>query len=97
MLEVTKAKLLRGRIIARLYDFYGEDISVATLKNVMCYGGYNSDKEIKKAIYYLSGPGKRYIRLVYNEREYMASLIWLTPEGVNLAEGDIDDMGVKME
>lgn len=96
-LEVAKAKLLRGRIISRLYDFYGEDISVSTLKSVMSYAGYHSDKEIKRAIYYLSGPSKRYIKLVYNKDEYMDSLIWLTPEGVNLAEGDLEDIGVEME
>ena len=68
---------------------------MATLKSVMSYGGYNSDREIRRAIYYLSG--KRYVKLVYNKDDYMASLIWLTPEGVNLAEGDLEDMGVEME
>ena len=96
-LEVAKAKLLRGNIISKLYDFYGDDITVATLKQVMSYGGYNSDKDIKRAIYYLTGPSKRYIKLVYNKYNYMDSLIWLTPEGVNLAEGDLEDIGVELD
>ena len=96
-LEVAKAKLLRGNIISKLYDFYGDDITVSTLKQVMSYGGYNSDKDIKRAIYYLTGPRKRYIKLVYNKDNYMDSLIWLTPEGVNLAEGDLEDIGVELD
>ncbi len=96
-LEIAKAKLLRGMIITRLYDFYGEDITVSTLKSVMSYGGYNSDKEIKRAMYYLTGPSKRYVKLVYNKDNYMESLVWLTPEGVNLAEGDLEDIGVEMD
>lgn len=96
-LEIAKAKLLRGSIITRLYDFYGEDISVSTLKSVMSYSGYHTDKEIKRAIYYLTGPGKRYVKLVYNKDNYMDSQLWLTPEGVNLAEGDLDDIGVDLD
>lgn len=93
-METAKAKTLRGDIIERLYASYGDDITVGNLKQVLSYKGYNSDKEIKKAVYYLTGAKKEYVKLVYNKDNYMDSLIWLTPVGVNLAEGDITDIGV---
>ena len=31
-----------------------------------------------------------------NRDNWMDSLIWLTPAGVNLAEGDIEDKGVEI-
>lgn len=93
-MEVVKAKTLRGNIVERLYACYGDDITVANLKQVLSFKGYNSDKEIKKAIYYLTGQKKEYVKLVFNKENYMDSLIWLTPIGVNLAEGDITDIGV---
>lgn len=96
-IEIAKAKTLRGNIIERLYQCYGDDITVSNLKQVLSYTGYNSEKEIKKAIYYLTGPQKEYVRLVYNSENYMDSLIWLTPTGVNLAERDITDIGVEMD
>lgn len=95
-IEVSKAKTLRGNIISKLYEYYGEDITLDILKNVlrMSSFGYDIEKEIRKAIYYLGGVGKEYVKLVLNEENYMSSLIWLTPRGVNLAEGDIEDVGV---
>lgn len=95
-IEIGKAKTLRGSIISKLYEFYGEDISLDVLKNVlrMSSFGYDIEKEIKKAIYYLGGTGKEYVKLILDEEDYMKSLIWLTPKGVNLAEGDIEDVGV---
>ncbi len=96
-MEVTKAKLLRGNIVGRLYACYGEDITVSSLKQVLAYKGYSSDKEIKRALYYLTGAKKEYVKLVYNEENYMDSLVWLTPSGVNLAERDIEDMGVILD
>lgn len=97
MMEIAKAKTLRGNIVEQLYSCYGDDITVANLKQVLAYRGYNSDKEIKKAIYYLTGAKKEYVKLVYNKENYMDSLIWLTPMGVNLAEGDITDIGVVVD
>ena len=37
------------------------------------------------------------MKLVYDKDNYMNSLIWLTPRGVNLAEGDEKDIGVVMD
>lgn len=95
-MEISRAKILRGQIITKLYEFYGEDISLEVLKSVLrvSFYGYDIEKEIRKAIYYLGGTGKEYIKLVLNEENYMSSLIWLTPKGVNLAEGDLKDVGV---
>lgn len=95
-IEVSRAKDLRGNIIRKLYEFYGEDISLDVLKNVLHISRYGCDieKEIRKAIYYLGGAGKEYVKLILDEDDYMKSLIWLTPRGVNLAEGDIEDVGV---
>lgn len=95
--EVAKAKALRGNIIEKLYACYGDDITVSNLKQLLSYNGYNSDKEIRKAVYYLTGAQKEYVKLVYDKDNYMNSLIWLTPRGVNLAEGDEKDMGVVMD
>ncbi len=96
-MEIARAKMLRGNIVEKLYACYGDDITVANLKQVLAYKGYNSDKEIKKAVYYLTGAKKEYVKLVYNKENYMDSLIWLTPTGVNLAEGDISDTGVVID
>ena len=49
---------------------------------------------MKKSIFYLGGEGKRYIHVEVNKENWMDSVIWLTPAGVNLAEGDIEDVGV---
>lgn len=95
--EVAKAKVLRGNIIEKLYACYGDDITVSNLKQILSYKGYSSDREIKKALYYLTGYEKEYVKLVYNRENYMDSLIWLTPAGINLAEGDKTDTGVVMD
>lgn len=94
--DISRAKLLRGNIIRRLYEFYGEDITLDVLKGVLRMNsyGYDIEKEIRKAIYYLGGEEKRYVKLVLNDEDYMSSMIWLTPRGVNLAEGDLNDIGV---
>lgn len=95
-IEVTKAKALRGNIIEKLYSSYGEDISLSVLKGLLRYTSECRELDIKKAIYYLGGEGKRYVKLLLNEDEYMESKIWLTPVGVNLAEGDLKDVGVDL-
>lgn len=95
-MEISRAKLLRGSIIKKLYEFYGDDITLEVLKGVLRMNsyGYDIEKEIRKAIYYLGGEDKRYVKLVLDEENYMSSMIWLTPRGVNLAEGDLNDIGV---
>ena len=96
ILKVTKAKELRKKIIEKLYTSYGEDINLEVLRGLLRYTGNVQELEIKKAIYYLGGEGKRYVKLQLDEDNYMNSKIWLTPAGVNLAEGDITDIGVEL-
>lgn len=93
-LDILKKKELRGSIIERLYGFYGEDISISVLKASLPLSGVLTDTDLKSALYYLGGAGKEYIKVVINKTSYQDSLIWLTPKGVNLAEGDMEDVGV---
>ena len=93
-IEILKKKKLRGDMIEVLYRFYGEDISLAVLKGALPLSGILTEAQIKQAIYYLAGAEKRYIHLELNKNDYMSSLIWLTPKGINLVEGDIEDAGV---
>lgn len=91
------AKVLRGDIIEKLYLYYGVDVKIAVLKSALRSQGYVDDAEIRKAIYYLGGEEKRYIHVELNAENWMNSLIWLTPRGVNLAEKDIEDVGVVID
>lgn len=96
ILKIAKAKDLRGKIIEKLYCSYGEDINLEVLRGLLRFTGNVNELDIKKAIYYLGGEGKRYVKLQLNEDNYMDSKVWLTPAGVNLAEGDISDIGVEL-
>lgn len=96
VVKVMEAKLLRGSVIEKLYDTYGTDIRIATLKNMLRSKGYIyiQDDDLKKVIFYLGGErkeGKKYIHVEINEDNWTDSFIWLTPDGVNLAEGDNDE------
>lgn len=93
-IKVAEAKMLRGDIIEKLYLYYGQDIRITVLKSALRVKGYVNDDDIRKAIYYLGGEGKRYIHVEVNNNSWMDSLIWLTPAGINLAEGDVEDKGV---
>lgn len=95
--EIARAKALRSDIIEKLYDFYGEPVSISTLRNLLRYKTYYSEKNITKAIDYLSGTDKEFVEVEPDENNYWDSLIRLAPKGVNLAEGDIKDMGVVID
>lgn len=96
-MEVAEAKVLRGDIIEKLYLYYGNDIKIAILKSALRSQGFVDDQDIKKAIFYLGGEGKRFIHVEVNKDNWLNSMIWLTPAGVNLAEGDIEDKGVEID
>lgn len=96
-MEVMERKVLRGNVIETLYDNYGVDLRVAVLKNLIRLNGLSTEKELQKAIFYLGGEGKRYVHVEVNEDNWLDSLIWLEPAGVNLAEGDITDIGVLID
>lgn len=93
-LEVAEAKILRGDVIETLYRTYGTDIRIAALRNALRSKGLIPEESLKKCIFYLGGEGKRYIHVEINKENWLDSIIWLTPAGVNLAEGDISDVGV---
>ncbi|MBD5631709.1 MAG: hypothetical protein HDP34_00565 [Clostridia bacterium] len=93
-LKVAEAKLLRGAVISKLYMTYGTDIRISGLKNLLRSKGFIQDEDLKKTIFYLGGDGKKYIHVEVDKDEWRDSLIWLTPAGVNLAEKDIEDVGV---
>lgn len=93
-LEVAEMKILRGDVIEKLYMTYGRDIRIAALRNALRSKGLIPEDSLKKCIFYLGGEGKRYIHVEVNQENWMDSMIWLTPAGVNLAEGDIEDVGV---
>jgi hypothetical protein len=97
LVKIIEAKNLRGDIIEKLYLYYGQDIRITVLKSALRVKGYVNDDEIKKAIFYLGGDGKCYIHVEVNNENWMDSVIWLTPMGVNLAERDIEDKGVNLD
>ena len=97
LVKIIEAKNLRGDIIEKLYLYYGQDFRITVLKRALRVKGYVNDDEIKKAIFYLGGDGKRYIHVEVNNENWMDSVIWLTPMGVNLAERDIEDKGVNLD
>lgn len=93
-MQVSERKVLRGDVIEKLYKNYGTDLRIAVLRNLMRAGGFVTEGELQKAIFYLGGEEKRYIHVEVNEDNWLDGKIWLTPKGVNLAEGDIKDIGV---
>lgn len=96
-LKVMEAKLLRGAVISKLYMVYGTDIRISALKNLLRAKGFVQEEEIRKVIFYLGGDGKKFIHVEVDKDDWRDSLIWLTPAGVNLAEKDIEDIGVVFE
>lgn len=93
-MQVAERKVLRGDVVEKLYANYGTDLRIAVLKNLLRVRGFVTEEELKKAIFYLGGDGKRYIHVEVDQDNWLDGLIWLTPAGVNLAEGDLSDTGV---
>ena len=93
-LGIAKAKELRGEIVRQLYDRYGSPVPVSSIHTLLRYKGYYSAEDIQRAILYLSGEKKEFVAVRSNEEDKGASFVSLTPVGVNLAEGDISDIGV---
>lgn len=78
LVKIIEAKNLRGDIIEKLYLYYGQDIRITVLKSALRVKGYVNDDEIKKAIFYLGGDGKRYIHVEVNNENWMDSVILRT-------------------
>lgn len=96
-MEVSERKVLRGNVIEKLYKNYGEDIRIAVLRNLLRVSGFVTEEELRRAIFYLGGEEKRYVHVEVNEENWLDGMIWLTPRGVNLAEGDTEDVGVVID
>ena len=96
-LAVSEAKVLRGDVFEKVYMTYGTDIRIAALRNALRSKGLMPEDSLKKCIYYLGGEGKRYVHVEVDRENWLDSLIWLTPAGVNLAEGDLEDVGVILD
>lgn len=97
LIKVNTAKILRGNVVEILYRYYGTDISLSVLRQSLRAKGFTADEDLIKAFYYLAGDGKRYIHVELQKEQYWDSVIWLTPAGINLAEGDIQDVGVILD
>ncbi len=96
-LKITQAKELRGAIVLQLYDVYGERTALSTVKKLLKYKGYYTDKDIRRAVHYLSSDDRNYIDIETGEDDYWDSPVSLTPAGVNLVEGDVEDAGVILD
>ena len=96
-LAVSEAKVLRGDVIEKLYMTYGTDIRIAALRNALRSKGLMPEDSLKKCIYYLGGEGKRYVHVEVDRETWLDSLIWLTPAGVKLAEGELEEVGVILD
>lgn len=96
-IDILKAKELRGNIIENLYKLYPQAMTINTLKQLLRYKGYTSETEVQKAIYYLHGKQYITLRAEDTEADYWEKEIVLTPMGINLAEGDVDEPGVHLD
>ena len=76
-MQVAERKVLRGDVIEKLYQNYGTDIRIAILKNYLRIRGFVTEEELRKAIYYLGGEGKRYIHVEVNKDNWLDGTIWL--------------------
>ena len=47
-LEVADRKVLRGNVIEKLYANYGDDLRIASLKNLLRTSGLVTEDELKK-------------------------------------------------
>lgn len=96
-IDILKAKELRGNIIENLYNLYPQEMTLGTLKQLLRYKGYTYETEVQKAIYYLQGKGYIALREQEGDVDYWENEIVLTPFGINLAENDIEDAGVRLD
>lgn len=96
LIKVNAAKVLRGDVIEILYRYYGTDISLSVLRQSLRAKGFTADDDLVRALCFLGGKGNEYIHVEIKE-QYWDSIIWLNPDGVRLAEGDKEDMGVILD
>ena len=79
------------------YSTYGSVAYAPAYEDGNAVRSPRREEELRRAIFYLGGEEKRYIHVKVNEDSWLDGMIWLTPKGVNLAEGDIEDVGVVID
>lgn len=97
MQEIRQNKAIRGYIVRCLVKGYNNTAVVRQLSNTMIAAGLIISPDISKYLDYLQGAG--YIEFMDNKvTAYNAyahdGVVKLTKEGVDLAEGTIEDNGV---
>ena len=91
--EIKQNKAIRGYIIRCLVKGYNNTALTRQLSNAMIAAGLIISPDISKYLDYLQGAG--YIEFTEEKvTAYNAYVIKLTKEGVDLAEGTIEDNGV---
>lgn len=95
--EVKQNKAIRGYIIRCLVKGYNNSALTRQISNAMMAAGLVISPDISKYLYYLEDAG--YIEFTEDKvTAYTAyakdAVIRLTKEGVDLAEGTVEDSGV---
>lgn len=101
-LQTSQNKRVRGEILRLLYSVYPGTVEVQTIINALLDSGYITTPEIGAHIDYLMGEEKKYILPVNPDvvAEVLKGLVKntafvkLSPRGLDLVEGTIEDPGV---
>ena len=98
-LTVAANKRVRGEILALLYSVQPVPVEIRTITNSLLESNMVSVPSIAQHIDYLSG--KKYIQVIGEAAEQIlhgvvppSAFVKLTPTGVDLVEGTIEDQGV---
>ena len=94
-LTVAANKRVRGEILALLYSVQPVPVEIRTITNSLLESNMVSVPSIAQHIDYLSG--KKYIQVIGEEAAEQippSAFVKLTPTGVDLVEGTIEDQGV---
>jgi len=99
-LKTNEIKAARGRILRLLNSVYPSTVEVRTIHNVLIEEGRSNISEMPRYIDYLAGKG--YVKTISEEDAAQllkgivppSAFIRLTPLGVDLVEGTIEDPGV---
>ena len=89
-LTVAANKRVRGEILALLYSVQPVPVEIRTITNSLLESNMVSVPSIAQHIDYLSG--KKYIQVIGEDAA--EQILKLTPTGVDLVEGTIEDQGV---
>lgn len=98
-LTVGANKRIRGKILSLLYSVTPGTAEVRTITNSLLDGGFTVT-DIARHVDYLAGKG--YVTMIHEDDAEQilrgivppSAFIKLTPAGVDLVEGTIEDLGV---